>query len=397
MKALLTQYQTLFCVALCQLCCGAAIADSLVLQTRTVSGTVLQTNGDSVLLLTDYGTLNYSLGIIKEIKIDRAEAVEFASTGRLPDSRSLVLFLSRQSWAQNLKQIPATVIDKGSLRNVPYNSYRCSDAYEVNVYGEPNDPAGIEAGVDGKLVGDQQARRNCLSLVRGILSRSADKETLDSLKLEQDLKTNDGFTFEITPPTAEDSYGGWWVSVYSEQKLNLSRASESELKNISVTKLDAIKDTSDAGWSAEELKLARKPAPTLISFTTDDGRFIEDAEVVHVNEGVSLIWRKGASGGTVKLANLPESLRRRFGYDPAKTASAEEADKAKKRQTAAEIQAAQSAQAIQPSSSVAYSSSYASGGGGGSSAYSGGGSGRVYVHSYQRRDGTYVSGYTRRR
>jgi hypothetical protein len=217
---------------------------------------------------------------------------------------------------------------------------------------------------------------------------------LVGLKLDQDLKISDGFTFEITPATGEDSYGGWWVSVYSEEKLNRSRASDIELKSISVTKVEAIKDTSDTGWSAEDLKLARTPVPTLISFTTEDGRFIEDAEVVRVNEGVSLIWRKGVSGGTVKLANLPESLRRQFGYDPHKTAIAEETEKEKRRQGAAEIQAAQSAQPIQaPRTSTQYSTSENDGSG--LSGYSGGG--RVYVHGYTRQDGTYVSGYTRRR
>lgn len=111
--------------------------------------------------------------------------------------------------------------------------------------------------------------------------------------------------------------------------------------------------------------------------------------MVRLNEGVSVIWRKGASGGTVKLANLPENMRRRFGYDPSKAAYAEEIEKAKRRQSQAEIQAAQTTTASGgfESSPTSYSTSSSSG-------YSGGGS--VYVHSYHRRDGTYVSGYTRR-
>jgi hypothetical protein len=362
-------------LALVSITCSA---DTLVLQSRSVTGTVLQTNGDNVLMMTDYGTLNYSLAIIKEIKIDRAEAADFTPSGRLPDFRSLVVFLSREPWTQGLKQIPATVIDKGILRNVPYSSYRCVDDYEINIYGDPNDPAGIEAGVSGKLLNDQQARHNCISLVRAVLGRSADKNMLDGLKLEQDLKTDDGFTFEITPPTVEDAYGGWWVSVYSEQKLSLSRASEAELKNISVTKADVVRASDGAGWSVEDLKLARRPELNLISFTTEDGQFIQDAEVVRVNDGVSVIWKKGASGGTVKLARLSENLRRRFGYDPTKAAHAEEVEKARRAQS----------QTSYDTYSPSYDSSSLSGSSGG---------GRVYVHSYTRSDGTYVSGYTRRR
>jgi hypothetical protein len=166
--------------------------------------------------------------------------------------------------------------------------------------------------------------------------------------------------------------------------------SDTELKNINVTKVDAIKDGGDAGWSADDLKLARKPQPETISFTTEDGQFIEDAEVVRVNEGVSVIWRKGASGGTIKMANLPETMRRRFGYDPSKAAYAEEVERARRRQSQAEIQAAQTTTASGSfeSPSPTYGTSSSSG-------YSSGGS--VYVHSYSRRDGTYVSGYTRRK
>src|SRR5262249_52131303 len=41
-------------------------------------------------------------------------------------------------------------------------------------------------------------------------------------------------TFEITPETAPDAYGGWWVSIYDEALLDQSRATEKELKAITV-------------------------------------------------------------------------------------------------------------------------------------------------------------------
>ena len=367
-----------------------AKGDTLVLQSRSVTGTVLQTNGDNVLLLTDFGTLNYSLGIIKEIKIERAEAVEFSATNRLPDAKNLVLFLSRLPWAANLKQIPATVIDKGILRNVPYASYRCGQLYEVNVYGDPQSPAGVEAGITGSLVTEEGAKHNCIGLISTVLGRPADREILKSLDLQKDIKASDGLTFEVTPSSAEDSYGGWWISVYSEQQLNQARASDDEMKDISVTKVQAVRESlsGDASWSSEDLKLARQSRPTTISFTTPDGRVITDAEVVSVTEGVSVTWRKGASGGVVKLANLPEDLRRRFGYDPAKAAYADEAEKAKKQQAQAEIQAAQGASTA---------STFQSYNVGSPSPDSDVGGGSVYVHGYYRKNGTYVSGYTRRR
>jgi hypothetical protein len=123
-------------------------SDTLVFESgRTVTGTVLQTNDVNVLMLTDSGALNYARVIIAEIKLDRAEELDAHGTNRIPNYRTALLCLSRQPWATDLKQIPATVIDKGILRNVPYVSYRCGELYEVNIYGDLDHPAGIEAGV----------------------------------------------------------------------------------------------------------------------------------------------------------------------------------------------------------------------------------------------------------
>lgn len=63
-----------------------------------------------------------------------------------------------------LVQIPATVIDKGVLRNVPYKSYRAGD-YEVNVYGDPDQPARVEIGVYRSLLTSQDAKHNCVDFL----------------------------------------------------------------------------------------------------------------------------------------------------------------------------------------------------------------------------------------
>ena len=382
------------CLSACPLGVPLTFADTLVLSNnRTVSGTVIQTNGDDVLLLTAYATYNFSRANIKEIKAGPVEAEEFSSTNRLPDFQRTILFLSRRPWATNLSPIAATVIDDGILRNVPYTSFRCGQDYEVNVYGDLDHPAGIEIGVYRKLIEDGSAKNNCVKFISDLLGQSADKEIVKELDLKKDLKTSDGLTFEITPPTAEDAYNGWWISVYSEQKLSLARASDKELDQISIAKADAAKEASQSdnpsAWSADELKLARPSPRTTITFTNTSGVVIWNAQVVRVIDGVSLIWEKnnGASGGMVRLADLPEELRNQFGYDPVKTAAADalqEKRRANEQQQALAAQAAQAAQESQITPAQDYSySDYASGGG------------RVYVHGYYRANGTYVHAYTR--
>jgi hypothetical protein len=251
--------------ALVFIACVHAIADPITLQGgHAATGTVLQTNfnENTILLLRDYGTADYYMPIVTEIKIEsQGSVVVTPNTNRTPNWKHIVLNLSKQPLAQNLKQIPATVIDKGILRNVPYVSFRGGEDYEVNIYGDLDNPAGFEVGVYRKLLVDGAAKENCLQFVESLLYDSADKETLGKLKREKDGATRNGLTFEITPPTDEDAYLGWWISIYDENRLDLARASESELERISTAKTPTTpKPTTtqeNRGWSAEEMKLAR--------------------------------------------------------------------------------------------------------------------------------------------
>jgi hypothetical protein len=278
------------------------------------------------------------------------------------------------------------VIDKGTLRNVPYVSFRCNEDYEVNIYGDLKNPAGIEVGVYRKFVNDEMAKGNCLKFISSLLGDRADRDVLSALSLKQDLKQRNGLSFEITPPTAEDAYKGWWISVFSEEQLNRSRASENELKQITVSKADSLKSGKQAedesGWTAEQVKLARPSLPEKITFVNSSGEVVTDAEVVRVVDGAYLIWRRGAAMGRVKLSELSEELRARLGYDPSKASASYSAEE---RRAQSQIAAPDQPQ-VQPTTKTPTS-------------YSGyslpSDRGRVFVNGYTRRDGTYVHAHTR--
>ncbi len=303
---------------------GWAHAETLVLSSgRTIVGTIIQTNGNDLVLLTDFSIFKFGRDNIKSIEGAQAEIPEIHSTSRLPSFKTAVLSLSRNKWGADLMQIPATVIEKGVFRNVPYVSFRCGDDYEVNIYGDLTDPAAIEAGFYRTLLGNETARSNCLGFIKDVLGEAGDKDLVQGLAREKDLKVRSGMSFEVTAPTDEDAYHGWWISVYSEQKLNRSRASESELSEISISKSTGANGAprgDSTGWSAQDLKMARPTQPLTVSFLNSAGEPIKDAEVVRVEDNAYLIWRKGASGGKVKLADLSEDLRSLLGYDAAKAA-----------------------------------------------------------------------------
>jgi hypothetical protein len=105
--------------------------------------------------------------------------------------------------------------------------------YEINIYGDPNSPAGFEIGLHRAIL-DDDAKKNCIECVCMLLGEKGDRNLVHGLSWEQDQKTRNGVTFEITPPTAPDAYGGWWVSTYNEKLLSTMRANDEELAAITV-------------------------------------------------------------------------------------------------------------------------------------------------------------------
>lgn len=386
----------LLLVPLFALAVPQALADTFVLSDgRTLIGTPLQTNGNNLLILGEYGTLNCPRDLVRQVQPTADAPSPIGSGERLSTFRQTLLLLSQQTWASNLRQIPATVIDAGVMKNVPYLSFRCGGNYEVNVYGDPANPAGVEIGISGNLTRDPLAKSRCERFLNSLLNDAADMNVISKLDWSKDLKVRDGLTFEVTPADAPDAYGAWWISVYSEPALNLSRASDAEIVQITTPRNETNAAATSSDWTSSELALARPASPPVITITTSFGETVTNAEVVHVNDGVSLVWRRGTSGGVVKLADLPEELRTRFGYDASKAAAAEAAEmrrraqqserEAQEREHAIANNAEAQQAAYAPISRATYSSTPSSG-------YSGG---RVFVRGYYRINGTYVRPHTR--
>jgi hypothetical protein len=199
-----------------------------------------------------------------------------AQQGRLVDAGAYLRAARRQLWAGGLQQIPATVIDKGVLRYVPYQSFRAGD-YELNVYGDPDRPAGLEIGLHEGLLRSAPAKAGCVEFMAAVLNVPADRAVLKSLKTTQDTKERAGLTFEVTPETADDAYGGWWVSVYDKAALDQARASPPELARITVPK--EAPQTSDTGpvWTPAQQALSRPGANSVYvqGYVRKNGTYVQ--------------------------------------------------------------------------------------------------------------------------
>jgi hypothetical protein len=266
--AMSTLRKWLICQAIILYCLSSQSDVIIHRDGQLIKGKILQNTSSGVLIQLDYGTFTYPHSFIKEIhrEADSASAPELERmSSELPRWNHVVMSLSTQTWAHSAKQIPSTVIDKGILRHVPYISFRCGTDYEINVYGDPDAPAGIEIGIYRSLLGSSSAKSNCIEFIAGLLGTETERIVLRQMNRDKSAFTQGSVTIEITPQTAEDAYGGWWVSVYDEPKLDKARASESELKVVTVPAVTRAPTIADSGWSEQELKLARPYVPPSVA------------------------------------------------------------------------------------------------------------------------------------
>lgn len=263
-------------------------ADVIILNDgKVITGEVLQRNSEGVLVKMDYGTFTYPVSWVKDVRKDeRLTAVQSSETNRVPNWGKIISLLTKKEWVHELKQIPATVIDTGVLKDVPYVSFHCnSDGYEINIYGDLDKPAGVEIGAINYLVKSDNAKSNCVNFIASILTTEDDKNFVRALNLKvKDTGKREGVTFEVTLPDEPDAYGGWWLSVYNEDALAKARASGSELLAITqprvAPKPQPVVETpqptvttpeSVSPWSSDDISYSR---PSIPDYSTGDRVYV---------------------------------------------------------------------------------------------------------------------------
>ncbi len=241
---------------------AATAMDQIMLKNGTrVSGTILAQSKDRVVMRIGEGNVIYPKKTIWRIYED--------ITDRPPDPRVLGLDelppwwvplsdLFSEDWVNSLKSVPAGAVAEEPLRNVPYLSFRANNIYEMNIYGDPSDPAGIEIGYYGNLwFYSRDAQKRCRQFLSSYLTSLRQLQTVYKLDADGGRETVSGLTIQITP----NVYGGWWIAAWSEAKLAAARCrNESAFKLASQKNLAAIAPYIDGKteWKKYSLKDALK-------------------------------------------------------------------------------------------------------------------------------------------
>lgn len=234
--------------------------DSIVLKDgRTVKGLIIKNSADSVLIQEEFGEATYPKSGIVRIRDEADIGVLFTDLtrkGDLPSWRVIANDLRMHDNIKSVVEIPATAVTLGEFRNVPYKSFRVNRDIELDIYGDPNDPAGIELGIYGKRADDRKLQHALRSYLAGFLTTREELAALYALDMKGGTMTAGSMTLEITPKTAPDAYGAWWISLYSLKDLAGVRLSDA--KYAALTKpSDEVVDRSGRviakGWTKKDL------------------------------------------------------------------------------------------------------------------------------------------------
>jgi hypothetical protein len=221
---------------------GVGSADTIRLKNGgSLEGVIVKEGDGAIVVRLKYATVTIDRTDIESVEKKAPEAAPAAPAMRLPRWDRCIEVAAARPWSGELRQIPATVIDKGILKNVPYMSHK-SGNYEFNLYGDPDEPAGIEIGITKDLLKSDAAKKECLEVIVALLPDAKDAAALRSLSLKPGKTEREGLTFEVTPETAEDAYDGWWISVYNLKLLDEARASEEELRKLTVSEEELEKE-----------------------------------------------------------------------------------------------------------------------------------------------------------
>jgi hypothetical protein len=182
------------------------------------------------------------------VTLVRADPIQF------PPLAVVLKAVSEAGYSETPYQIPATVIDTGTLRFVPYVSYRIGENRELNIYGDLMSPACVEIGLFKERRTSLEEQYKCVALMRKLFPQM----DVASVKLSGGKAMKIGGIVEVTPPDAPDAEEGWWVSVYSLELLHQARGTSDTVSIVS----SPVSASGNSQWSQADLARARRRSGT---------------------------------------------------------------------------------------------------------------------------------------
>ena len=91
---------------------------------NSLKGVIIRENEGEVVLRMTFGVVRVPRSDIKSIARDKSDLPAANPNHPLAGWQRCAMLAAREYWGSSLGAIPATVIDNGILKNVPYKSFR---------------------------------------------------------------------------------------------------------------------------------------------------------------------------------------------------------------------------------------------------------------------------------
>ncbi|MDD5200286.1 MAG: hypothetical protein PHC88_10855 [Terrimicrobiaceae bacterium] len=240
--------------------------DEVMLKSGTrITGKILGQSKSQVFMRVGEGHAVYSKKAIRRIYediTDEAPVTRVLRRDELPPWWVPLSDLYHEDWVNSLKTLPADPIGDGEFRDVPRLTFRANAIYELNIYGDPADPAAIEIGYYGdRWFHSKDAQKRCRQFLASYLSGLKQFEALYRMSASGGQQNVSGLTIQITPNHAPGAHGGWWLAAWNPAKLAAARCKdEAECKQASSRHLDLVTKSTDGDreWTKYSLKDAAK-------------------------------------------------------------------------------------------------------------------------------------------
>jgi hypothetical protein len=195
-----------------------------------MQGVVLKDYDGSLVVHLKHGLVTLSKADVSSISKDE-ETVLVGGRRFLPWMAALHSLL-KLPWGSDLRPDPAVIIDSGTFKHIPYVCDRAGSR-EFSIYGDPEEPAGLEIGLSKELVQNGDARKEAIQALKSLLIDKPDQEFLSTLDVSKPSKTDRaGLTFQVELDKNAKGDETWWITVFSPSALDRMRLSEEEAKKL---------------------------------------------------------------------------------------------------------------------------------------------------------------------
>ncbi|HLB33240.1 MAG: hypothetical protein A3F67_03615 [Verrucomicrobia bacterium RIFCSPHIGHO2_12_FULL_41_10] len=215
--------------------------DTIIMNDGTqYRGLIIKNNAKEVVLQEKKTEITLSKAAIKRIDDTNSTMAYFADlvdSNKAPCWRMMVQDLRCNDAVKSFIQIPATTINKGYLKNVPYLSFHVNQRGEMNIYGDPNNPACVELGAYLRGARLKKFQELARSFFAGYISSRSGIATLYQLNLNSpkgNEKRLGCFIYKVMSPSEPEAHGGWWISIYNPVLLAKARVSDEEYHRITL-------------------------------------------------------------------------------------------------------------------------------------------------------------------